>query len=299
MLVLAGGCARLPPVERAALKPETPAALRSYLLEHEPDVEVFRPRGPFSVTAQRREIRVSARERIESDLFLSGADGIVPLVIFVHGHESSKAAHSAQAVHLASWGLHCLAVQLPPKGPWDSNGRTLARIVSLISRTPEVLERRIDVERVILVGYSFGATAVGVALAEGAPAAGAILLDPAAIGKAVPDLLRRIEKPVLILGSDDEVYATRDREHFFDFIRGDVAELSIRDTEHEDAEYPAGDGGQGAAGDGDDRQEYRMAFVTALTSGAISLSATGRFDYAWESFAPAFSSGKFFNAKKK
>ena len=248
---------------------------------------------------ENRELRIAEKERIGSDVFLAETPEQAPLLIFVHGHESSKSAHHRQAAHVASWGVHAVTVQLPSKGPWDNNGRTLARIVNLIARSPEAVDRRIDVKRIILVGYSFGASAVGVALAQGAPAAGAILLDPAASGKGVPDAFRRIEKPVIVLGADDETYSPRGRDYFFDFIPGNVAELSIRDASHEDAQYPADLLLQSSAAESNASEEAQITFVSALTAAAISLSATGSFEYAWKSFAPAFENGKFFNAKKK
>ena len=46
-------------------------------------------------------------------------------------------------------------------------------------------------------------------------------------------------------------------------------------------------------------EELQVTFVSALTSAALSISATGRFDYAWTSFGPVLENGKFFNARKK
>jgi pimeloyl-ACP methyl ester carboxylesterase len=300
-LATLAGCARLPPVDREALrKVETPSELQGQLLQQEPEIDVFRSTGPFAVTVrQNRPLQLSPKERIDTDLFVSAVRGAAPLAIFLHGHDSSKRAHARQAMHLASWGVHCLTVQLPNRGPWNTNGSVLARIASLIHRSPGVLEGQVDVNKIILVGFSFGASAVAVALAQRAPAAGGILLDPAAIGKDLPDLLRRIEKPVFVIGSDDEDYGTRDREYFFDFIRGSVAELSIRGAAHEDAQYPSDAALENSGVDPNTTEALQMSFVAALTSAAISLSATGTFDYAWESFAPAFESGKFFNPKKK
>jgi pimeloyl-ACP methyl ester carboxylesterase len=278
----------------------SPIELQEQVVSREPSFEVFASRGPFTVTVQEnRELRISAKERISSDVFVAETPESAPLLIFVHGHESSKTAHHGQASHVASWGVHAVTLQLPSKGPWDSNGRTLARIVNLIARSPEAIDSRIDVKRIILVGYSFGASAVGVALAQAVPVAGAILLDPAASGKDVPDVFRRIEKPVIVLGADDETDAPRGREYFFDFIRGNVAELSIRGASHDDAEYPADLLLQNSAAESNILEEPQLMFLSALTAAAISLSATGSFDYAWKSFATAFDSGKFFNAKKK
>jgi pimeloyl-ACP methyl ester carboxylesterase len=299
-LLLVGGCAQRPSLDLSSLNTANPVELQEQVVSREPSFEVFASRGPYTVTVhENRELRIAEKERVAFDLFVAEAPEEAPLLIFVHGHESFKSAHYKQAAHVASWGMHAVTVQLPNKGPWDSNGRTLARIVNLIARSSDAIHSRIDVKRIILVGYSFGASAVGVALAQGTPVAGAVLLDPAASGKGVPDVFRRIERPVIVLGADDETYSPRGREYFFDFIPGNVAELSIRDASHDDGEYPADLLAQSTASDPGTTDEGQIAFLSALTAAAISLSATGSFEYAWKSFAPAFETGKFFNAKKK
>jgi pimeloyl-ACP methyl ester carboxylesterase len=299
-LTLVSGCTRVPPLYEASLKTRTVPELQELLLNNETDLDLFRLHGPFAVAVQKdREVHLSSTERIKADLFLSAPAEKAPLVIFLHGHDSSKGAHANQAMHLASWGMHSLSLQLPNKGPWISNGKTLARIVSLIYRSPEVIDSRIDVNKIILVGHSFGGAAVAVALAEGAPAAGGILLDPAAAAKDVPNYLRRINKPVMVLGADDEVASARNRDWFYRFIRSGIAEVSIRDAAHEDAQFPSEFALQNSGHDPNTTEDLQVTFVSALTSAAVSLSATGTFDYAWTSFRPVFENGKFFNPKKK
>ena len=291
----------LPPVDRAVLvKPKSVVELQEYLVEHEPELELFRSPGPFSVSVQpNRELRPSKTERVLTDVYLTAAPEKAPLVIFLHGHESSKAAHAKQAMHVATWGMHAVSVQLPNKGPWPNNGRTLARLVQLIHRSPQLIDPRVDVNKIILVGHSFGASAVSVALASGAPAMGGILLDPAGIGRDLTKLLRQVQRPILILGGDDEVYSTRNRQYFFDYIPRHVAELSIKDAVHEDAQYPSDYAVKNGGVDPNTTEELQVTFVAALTAAAMSLAATGDFDYAWTSFGPAFDNGKFFNPKKK
>ena len=301
LAALMSACAtHLPPVDRAALKPKSVVELQEYLVEHEPELELFRSPGPFSVSVQaNRELRPSKTERVLTDIYLTAAPEKVPLVIFLHGHESSKAAHAKQAMHVATWGMHAVSVQLPNKGPWPTNGRTLARLVQLIHRSPELIDPRVDVNKIILVGHSFGASAVTVALASGAPAMGGVLLDPAGIGRELTKLLRQVQRPILILGGDDEVYSTRNRQYFFDYIPRHVAELSIKDAVHEDAQYPSDYALKNGGVDPNTTEELQVTFVAALTAAAMSLAATGDFDYAWTSFGPAFDNGKFFNPKKK
>jgi pimeloyl-ACP methyl ester carboxylesterase len=290
--VLIASCARGPDLAVTPLKPPTLAALQSYLLSHKADVDQFRLRGPFAVTADlNHEIRVSATERIDADLFLAAPAGKAPLVIFLHGYASTKESHTYQAMHLASWGMHSLAVQLPNKANWSNNGKTLARLVNFIYRSPEVIDSRIDASKIILVGHSFGGTSVAIALAEGARVAGSILLDPAGVGRELPEFLRKINSPVLVLGADEHVSDTRNRDYFYRYVRSGVAEVSIRGASHEDAQYPSPFA--------QTTEEAQLGFASALTAAALSLSATGKFDYAWSSFSGAFENGKIFNAKSK
>lgn len=296
-LTLAGGCARLPATGVTSLKATTLSELQGYLLNHKADVDQFRLRGPFAVDVhENHDLRLSTTERINTDLFLSAPAQKAPLVVFLHGHDSSKEAHGYQAMHLASWGIHCLALQLPNNGPWVGNGKTLARIVDFIYRRPEMIDSRIDVRKIILVGHSFGGSAVAIALAEGAPAAGAILLDPAGVGRDLPSFLQKISTPVMLLGADEKISSTHNRGYFYRFVRSGIAEVSIRNASHEDAQYPSEHSLQMFGIEPYTTEELQITFVSALTSAALSLSSTGKFDYAWASFSE---NGKFFNARKK
>ncbi len=155
-----------------------------------------------------------------ADRYLSASGDKAPLVIFLHGHDNTKEDHAYQAFHVASWGMHSLSVQLPNTGPWSANGRTLARLVSAIQRSPEIVDQRVDAGRIVLVGHSFGASAVAIALGDGAPAVGGVLLDAAGIGRDLPKFLKQIKKPVLLIGADEHVTATRNRDYFYEFIPG-------------------------------------------------------------------------------
>ena len=274
--------------------------LQRDVLAREAGSHRFLLRGPFAVSTHRdREIRLSAKERFLADLYLASPAGKAPLVIFLHGHDCSKEAHSLQALHLASWGIHALSVQLPKAGPWDSNGRLLGRITSLIHRTPGLIDSRIDAGRLMLAGHSFGGYAVTVAMAQGAPVAGGILLDPAYFGRGTPEFLFKIGKPVMVLGADDELWPVRFREYFYDYIFANVAEVSVRKATHEDAQYPSETSLQNGGVDAETTEALQMIFVSGITATALSLSATGTLDYAWRSFREMIDSGKLFNPKKK
>lgn len=297
-LALAAGCARLPATGVTPLKAKTSSNLREQVLAQKPDVDLFRPRGPFEViTHADRELRLSDTERIDTDLYLAAPAGKAPLVILLHGYGNSKDDHAYQAMHLATWGIHSLAVTLPNKGPWLENSRKLARIAARIRSRPDVLDKRIDGERIILAGHSFGAASVAMALAAGAPAAGGILLDPAGTGKGLPAHLRKVARPVMVIGADARVSPVRDRDWFYEYIRRDVVQISIVDAHHEDAEFRLEltllDSESNAT------EEHQITFVSALTAAAFSLGHTGSFDFAWTSFRNGIVSGRFFDALRK
>jgi pimeloyl-ACP methyl ester carboxylesterase len=299
--VLLGGCAQGPSTPVTSIKASSFGDLQGQLQDSvKSDIDLFKSRGPFTVSAQQdRELRLSRTERIRMDVYASAPAEPAPLVVFLHGHDSSKRAHAYQAEHLASWGMHCVSIQLPSQGPWLRNGRTLTRIVRMIHRSPEVIGRGINPNKIILVGHSFGASAVSIAVAEGAPVAGAILLDPAAVGRELPQLLRKVDKPLMVLGADDELSYARNRDYFYDYVRGRIAEVSIKDATHEDAQYPSEYALRNLGFDPYTTEEAQKSFVSALTSAAISLSTSGTFDYAWTTFAPAFTDGRFFNQRRK
>ena len=298
--VLLVGCTRPPSGEQTPLKARTTEEVQSYIATQKPNVDVFRLRGPFAVeTLKNHVLRVSPTERVTTDLFLTTAPQKAGLVIFMHGYDVSKEAHEHQAAHVASWGMHAITVQLPKRSQWPQNGRALARITELLHRLPAMLSDRIDGNRIVLVGHSFGAISVATALAEGAPAIGAILLDPAGVGRDVPKILQRVQKPLVVLGADSDAGSTRNREWFYRYPVGRVAEVSIRDATHEDAQYPSQTSLDNYGIDPYTSEEAQITFVAALTSAALSLAATGTFEQAWAAYSPAFNNGKFFNPRKK
>src|SRR5262245_11349236 len=232
LMALSLGCTRrIAELEVTPIKAADPADLQRYLLSREPDVAQFRLRGPFPVVERKDlEFVLAAGLKVEADLYLCAAALKAPLVILLHGYDNSKDDHAFQAMHLASWGLHGMAISLPKHGPWIANGRTLAKLVDVIRRRPELFDDRIDANKIILVGHSFGATAVAAALGERPPVVGGVLLDPAGIGRGLSELLKRITAPVMVIGADEEIRGTRNRGQFFRFIPARVGEISIRDT---------------------------------------------------------------------
>src|SRR6185295_19200016 len=131
LMAHSAGCARrFPEPEVTPIKVPDPAELQRYLLSSKPDVAQFKLRGPFAVTERRDlEIPLASGLTVEADLYLCAAARKAPLVIVLHGFDNSKEDHAFQAMHLASWGMHALALDLPKRGPWIANGRTLASLV--------------------------------------------------------------------------------------------------------------------------------------------------------------------------
>ena len=301
LIAHAVGCARqFPRTKVTPIKAANPAELQRYLLSRKPDVAQFRFRGPFAIVERKDlEIPLDSDLTVEGDLYLCAAASKAPLVIVLHGHNNSKEDHAFQAMHLASWGMHGLALDLPKRGPWIGNGRILAKLVDIIHRTPQLVDGRIDADKIILVGHSFGATAVATALGEGAPALGGVLLDPTAIGRGLSQSLKQIAVPVMVIGADEDIWPARNRGPFYRFIPRAVGEISIRDTVHKDAQYPNQHTLRTFEDDPDDTEEAQIAFVSALTATAFGLAATGDIDYAWNSFENAFKNGVFFNARRK
>lgn len=288
----------MPDTDVTPIKAANLDQLKAHLLARKPDLDQFRNRGPFEVEVREDvEIVLSAKERVTGDLYLASPKEKAPLVILMHGYDNSKDDHSYHGMHLATWGMHSLAVQLPNRARWQANGRSLAALVGSIQRRPEVLDGRIDASRIILAGHSFGGISVSIALAQGAPAAGGILLDPAGIGKDLPGYLRKIGKPLMVVGADPQVSATRERGNFYRFVRSGVTEVSIKGAGHEDGQFSMNSGLLALGGDA--TEELQITFVSALTSAAFSLSSTGGFDYAWTSFRDGIENGKLIGARRK
>jgi pimeloyl-ACP methyl ester carboxylesterase len=299
-LTLLGGCARVPAAGAPAKRLASWSELRAHLLAEHADVDRFRLRGPFAVTVKKDfALQLSGNERIEADLYVSACRDKAPLVILLHGQDNSKADHAYQALHLASWGMHSLVLQLPNNGPWTGNGRTLARVVSFIRGRAHAIDAAVDANRIVLAGHSFGASAVTIALGLGAAAVGGVLLDPAGAGRALPEYLKAIRVPVMILGSDSEVTLTRRRHYFYQYISRDVAEVSIKDAHHQDAQFPLDVSERAPASYLEASESLQVTFVSALTAAAFSLASGGTIDYAWKSFGTAIRSGKLFDAKRK
>ncbi|MCE2999442.1 MAG: alpha/beta hydrolase [Betaproteobacteria bacterium] len=296
--LLIGSCAQLPSTGVTSIVFQPPGkdskeleseSVQTQVVQKRLGVHQFRLRGPFAVTTRNGEtLRLSAKERIPMDLYLSSENRSAPLVILLHGYNNTRADHAYQGMHLATWGMNSIVLQLPNRGSWINNGRTLARVVEYLRKRPSEFPN-VDLNRIILVGHSFGASAVAYALAQGAPASGAVLLDPASFGAALPAALSKISRPVIVLGADEEIFPARGRDLFFRHIRSNVGELSIRNAGHEDAQFRLKDSGR----------EEQLDFLSALTAGVISISSTGQLDFAWQSYTSLADAQRFYDLRLK
>ena len=115
LIAHAAGCTRrFPTTEVTPIKAANTAELQRYLLSRKPDVAQFRFRGPFAMVERRElEIPLDPDLTVTADLYLCAAASKAPLVIVLHGNNNSKEDHAFQAMHLASWGMHGLALDLP------------------------------------------------------------------------------------------------------------------------------------------------------------------------------------------
>lgn len=291
ILALFGGCAKTPVTGITGIKAGSYSELERYLLSRPADLETFKVRGPFPVDVlKNRELLLPAGERVTGDLYLAEHGNKAPLVILLHGYGNTKTDHGYQAMHLATWGLHALALQLPQHGPWSDNGRTLGRVADALQKNPELLDRHIDGGKIVVAGHSFGGSSVAIAMGSGAPVLGGILLDPAIADGDLRTAIGKINKPVILIGADEYVSEAVGRSYYFDYMRRGIHELSIRDAEHEDATFSMDM--VGITGE-------QLMFISTLTAASFSLASTGRPDYAWTSFEKAIAAGTIVNPRKK
>lgn len=291
VLAMLGGCAKKPPTGLTDLKANNYGELERYLLSQPANIDTFKVRGPFSVDVrENQELQLPAGERITGDLYRPEHGNRAPLVILLHGYGNSKIDHGYQAMHLATWGLNALALDLPKQGPWARNGRLLGQVAEVLQKNPALLDRNIDGGKIVLAGHSFGGSSTAIALGSGAPVLGGVLLDPAIADGDLRGAMGRIRKPVILIGADEYVSEAVGRGYFFYYMRNGIIEVSIRDAEHEDATFSMEM--TGITGE-------QLTFISALTAAAFSLAATGKSDYAWTGFSKAAGEGTIVNTKKK
>ncbi len=195
--------------------------------------------GPFPVTSVRDQVfTLGPSDQISTDMFIPDQHGASPLIIIVHGNRYSKEMHLAQAEYLASWGMHVMTLNLPNENQWLLNGYRTKKMVSMLRAVPSLVSPNVDTSKIILVGHSFGGSAITISAAQGAKVAGLVLLDPAVVSEEVYDYQKSIQVPVVLLGADRNVFKSRQRNTFSNNIKSPFYEVSISGAEHTDAQLP-------------------------------------------------------------
>ena len=266
-----------------------------------PDIKTFIADGPFAYKIKRDfSIRITDDNVINADLYLSDHDDKAPLAIIQHGNSSGKVYHENQARQLASWGIHALVLDQPNQKRWMKNADLLYRLARLLAVWPDMIGRNFDPNAIIGIGHSFGGSAVSIAAGKGAPFEGIILLDPAVINDEALHYLDKIKVPVILLGADEEVFRARQRTAFFHHIKKNIAEISVKDATHNDAQYP----GQFMVGDvlgitHSTSGSRQRLFSAAILASVISLNLNGDYEYAWSAFKPLVAQGLMIHPQKK
>ena len=235
--ILIQGCATQP--YKAIPLMQTYNDVTDFLGSKPQKVDYFFQEGPLQIdTIENFRLPLSPTESVVLDLFLPIQKEKSPLLIFQHGNKSSKDYHRHQAALAASWGFNAITVDQPNVGEWLKNGSRLNKLVSLLAKWPQFLKGKYNTDEIILVGHSFGGSAIAIASGKGAPVKGLIFLDPALVHKSVIKNLQKIRQPSILLGADETVFKSRRRQQFFKNTKGSIVEISIKGATHNDAQYP-------------------------------------------------------------
>lgn len=272
--------------------------LKNDLLKYDGVLNDFTHPGPFNyIVHEDKVIQITNDLSIVADFAKPKAKGKSPLVIISHGNRSAKEAHRYQIEHLASFGIMAISLQLPNRGEWLENGFIIARLVNDLIRQPKILSSKIDTKNIILVGHSFGGSAMSIAAGSGARAKGLVLLDPAVFNKKVKYYMQKVKIPAILLGADRNIYRARKQRQFFRYFGGDFAEISIANSTHDDAQWPSMFAQVTLGIDPYTNRERQRLFAAALTTSAFSLAATNNLKWAWQAFTNETKNGRLTAAK--
>lgn len=285
LLVMLCGCV----VTRPAVKQSLMASnLQDNIIVLEPDLRRFESRGPFPVTSRLdREFNIDLDQRVVVDHFSAKSKDKLPIIIISHGNFSNKRAHRSQAKHLASWGFHVVNVESPNRDEWLENGRRLKRIADMIYDFPRMLGENADARRIIMAGHSFGGSATILAIADGAPAIGAVLLDPAVVHPDVVAAMKKSDVPVALLGSDQRVFTARGRNRFLKNISGEMLEISVPQSTHDDAQGPSVFSQAALGVDPFTSDNNQALFRSMFTVAVMGMSSSGTLDFSMKVFSKA------------
>lgn len=195
--------------------------------------------GPIRIIEKKNlNLSISINQHISFDYALPGNDESSPLVILHHGNKFIKEAHWNQAKHLASWGFHAITVQSKNEYNWLNNGRRLHMLVSALQRNPSMLSSNIDSDKIILVGHSFGGSAITLAGSLNKKITGLILLDPAVVNDRILNAQKQVRSNSVLLGADPEYFRSRKRSTFYKNMKNLIYELSVKGSTHNAAQSP-------------------------------------------------------------
>lgn len=263
-------------------------------------LSVFERLGPFETrTRPNITIPLGNGETLTGDFVAPKGDIEAPLAIIVHGNQSQKEAHRYQALRLASYGIYALTVQVPSRGQWIENGALIERLTRALRADPKLLHPYADTTRMVLIGHSFGGSAITVAASRGAPVKGLVLLDPAVYNTEVMKAMRAVTQPVMLLGADQDVFHSRKRQLFYRHMGGEIAELSVVGATHDDAQHPSMYALSAYGLDPYTSAARQELFSAAITASVLSLASTGKLDYAWKAFADALEHGDLKDARRR
>ena len=270
--------------------------ISSILAKREAKVDYFFKRGPLEVKKiSNLKLPLDLEYSLDMDLFLPVQEKTSPLLIFQHGNRSSKEYHSKQADLAASWGFTAMTIKQPNRGEWLENGKRLKRLTELLSVWPSLLKKKFNPKKIILVGHSFGGSAIAIASGHGAPVSGLIFLDPALVHNSVKESLKKISVPAIILGADEAVFKSRRRTNFYQYFKGPLTEISISGATHNDAQFPNMFEWKQAIGLKPNPQEKKQQqFAAAIVAAAFSLAEGQSAHY----FKSAVESSKKISIKK-
>lgn len=244
-----------------------------------PSFERYQIDGPFEVEEKKDILlSISTEEQRDVDIYRTRASGNAPIVVISHGNFSGKKAHRDQARRLASWGFHVVILELPNRNEWIENGRKIYDLALFLRKWPKFLGDNVDAEKIILVGHSFGGSAVTLAASQGAPNIGLILLDPAVVHPSVAKAMEQVQTPGVLLGSDLRVFVARGRSLFKKKWGSEFAEISIKGATHDDAQGPSMFSSYTLGVDPFTDDIQRGLFKASIVSAAISIANSGNLE---------------------
>ena len=263
-------------------------------------IQHYMRKGPHSFSQLTDfRIRISAKVQLVTDVYLANlSTKKAPLVIFQHGNRSDKSRHRNQAKHLATWGFHSLVLNQPNRHQWMENGHNLSRLIRLLHQWPRMLDNKFLPNSIILVGHSFGGSAIAIAAGKKSPVRGLIFLDPALFDPKVKAYLKRVSVPSIIIGADRRIFTARKRQAFYRSIPRNIMEVSVKNATHNDAQNPNMFVFKEFFGLSPAPSEIRQNFFMGAIVASVTSLANGSTNRAWK-LLTAKTSPAFIEQRKK